>query len=78
MKLFDVCYVSYIFKNKNGQNVEKTKNLLVVGDNEMDAEMKFLNENIKFKRIISITEDNSNNLANNCPELIKIRNKFKD
>lgn len=76
MKVWEVIYVNFIFRNEKGHEIEKTKTHLVVGENEEEAEKNFLSENIKFKKIKSINEVKSNILANINPELIKIRNKM--
>jgi hypothetical protein len=75
--VWEVTYVTFVFKDKNGNKIEKTKKIQVQGDDEAEAERNFLNKNLKFKRIQSIIEDNSNTLANLCPELLKLRNKLK-
>ena len=76
MNMYEITYVTYIFKNKKGKEIEKTKTIKVMGEDVAEAERNFLNKDIKFKRIKSIEEDNSNTLGNICPELLKIRNQL--
>ncbi|NPV12923.1 MAG: hypothetical protein HPY57_14220 [Ignavibacteria bacterium] len=76
MKVWEVVYVTFAFKNDKGLEIEKTKKYLVTGESEKEAENNFLSKNIKFKKIKSITENMSNTLGNICPELIKLRNQM--
>lgn len=76
MKIWEVVYVTFAFKNDKGLEIEKTKTHLVFGNSRDEAEKNFLGENIKFKKISSITENKSNTLGNLCPELIKLRNQM--
>jgi hypothetical protein len=78
MKNWEIIYVKYIFKDKNDKEQEKIKNCKVEGNDIAEAERIFLNKNLKFKKIISIVEDNSNSIGNICPELLKIRNQLKN
>lgn len=77
MKVWEVVYVSFVYENKKGNLVEKTKSCLVVGNDELEAEKNFLSENIKFKSIKSITEVKNNILANINPEILKLRSMMK-
>jgi hypothetical protein len=76
MKVWEVIYVTFTFKNDQGLEIEKTKNHTVIGKSKEEAEQNFLSENIKFKKIKSITENTSNTLGNICPELMKLRNQM--
>lgn len=76
--IWEITYVTFTFKNKKGKDVEKIKTCKVYGVDKAEAERNFLNKNIKFKNIKSITKDTSNSIANLCPELIKMRNKIKN
>ncbi|MCK9476517.1 MAG: hypothetical protein M0R46_11390 [Candidatus Muirbacterium halophilum] len=73
---WEVTYVTYIFKDKKGKEIEKTKTYKVMGEDVAEAERNFLNKNIKFKKIKSIVEDKTNTIGNICPELLEIRNKM--
>ncbi len=74
MNLYEVTYVSYVFKNDKGIDIEKTKTFLVLGKNEIEAKQNFTKQNKK--KFISIKIDNSNSMGNICPELIELRNQM--
>lgn len=76
MGVYEITYVSFVFKNDKGKELEKTKTYLVEGKDVAEAERNFLNKNLKFKRIIIIKEDTSNSIGNICPELLELRNKL--
>lgn len=76
MKIWKITYVSYIFKNKSGEKIEKLKDYRVMGEDKAEAERNFLNKNLKFKKIKYITKDNTNTIGNICPELLEIRNQM--
>ena len=76
MKIFEITYVTYIFKNDKGKEVEKVKTYTAMGEDVAEAERDFLNKDIKFKKIKSIKEDSSNSLGNICPDLASLRNQM--
>jgi len=76
MKIWEIVYVTFAFKNDKGIEIEKIKTHLVTGENVKEAEQNFLSEKIKYKKINSITEDKGNTLGNICPELLKLRNQM--
>ena len=76
MNIYEITYVTYVFKNKDEKEVEKTKTYLVMGEDEAEAERSFLNKDMKFKRIKHIKIDTSNTIGNNCPELLELRNQM--
>lgn len=74
--IWEITYVTYIFKDKNGKEKEKTKVYKVIGKDVAEAERNFLNKDIKFKKIKSIIEDKTNSIGNICPELLTLRNQM--
>lgn len=76
MKIWEITYVTYIFKDKNGKEKEKTKTYKVMGEDVAEAERNFLNKDLNFKKIKSILEDNSNTIGNICPDLLTLRNQM--
>jgi hypothetical protein len=77
MKIWEVTYVTYTYKDKNGRDIEKIKDCIAIGKDVAEAERDFLNKDLKFKKIKSIVEDVSNTIGNNCPELMALRNQIK-
>lgn len=76
MKVWQIVYITFIFKNDKGTELEKTREYTAIADTKEEAKKIFLGENIKFKLIKSIEEDKSNTLGNICPNLIKLRNQM--
>jgi glycerol-3-phosphate responsive antiterminator len=77
MNIYEITYVTYIFKNNKGKEVEKIKTILVEGMDDAEAERNFLTKDLKFRSIKSIKQSNSNTLGNMFPELIDLKKKLK-
>jgi len=76
MGIYEITYVTFVFKNDAGKEVEKTRTYIVMGENEKEAKKNFLDKEIKHKKISKIKEDTSNTIGNLCPELLELRNKM--
>jgi len=48
MKIWEVTYVTYIFKDKNGKEIEKTKTYKVEGKDKAEAERNLFSESGKW------------------------------
>jgi len=77
MDIYEITYVTYIFKNNKGKEVEKTKTIMVEGNDVAEAERNFLTKDLKFKSIKSIKQSVSNTLGNMFPELLDLKKKLK-
>ena len=76
MNIYEVTYVTYVFKNNNGNEVEKIKTILVDGTDVAEAERNFLTKDLKFMSIKSIIPSQSNTIGNMFPELMKLKKKL--
>jgi hypothetical protein len=74
--MYKITYVSYVFTNDKGKEIEKIKDYSLVAETTEDARYNFLSKKIKHKYIKHISVDNANNLGNMFPELNNLKSKF--